>query len=144
MKTHLSLPTRDLERSAAFYATLLDKPPAKRHDDYALFVSDEPPLELALTLGAPSVDRLTHYGIAVDSPAAVEAQMDRLRRAGLTMDVEEETTCCYAVQTKVWATDPDGRRWETYVVLAESEQRLGDTECCSSAREPALAGGSCC
>jgi catechol 2,3-dioxygenase-like lactoylglutathione lyase family enzyme len=144
MKTHVSLPTSDLERSVAFYATLLGKPPAKRHDDYALFVTEEPPLELALTLGAPLVDGLTHYGFAVDSAATVEAQMDRLRSAGLPMDVEEETTCCYAVQTKVWATDPDGRRWETYVVLEESEQRDGDAECCSRAPEPALAGAPCC
>ena len=26
-------------------------------------------------------------------------------------------TCCYAVQNKVWATDPDGNKWEVYVVL---------------------------
>ena len=30
---------------------------------------------------------------------------------------EDNVTCCYAVQNKVWATDPDGNKWEVYVVL---------------------------
>jgi catechol 2,3-dioxygenase-like lactoylglutathione lyase family enzyme len=141
-KMHLNLPTRDLDRSIAFYSLLLDQAPAKRFDDYALFLSDDPGLELALHLGAiaPSNDA-THYGLVVESPASVDAQIARLRSAGLTADVEDGT-CCYAVQTKVWSTDPDGRRWETYFVLEESEQRA-DGSCCA-AREPALAGEACC
>jgi catechol 2,3-dioxygenase-like lactoylglutathione lyase family enzyme len=145
MKTHVSLPTRDLDRSVAFYSLLLGRPPAKRYDDYALFLSDDPALELALdvaAVGAPS--DATHFGIVVDSVAEVDAQIARLRGAGLPVDVEDDATCCYAVQTKVWATDPDGRRWETYVVLDESEQRDADSTCCAGAREPAHAGEACC
>ncbi|MFP4103671.1 MAG: glyoxalase/bleomycin resistance/dioxygenase family protein, partial [Coleofasciculus sp.] len=29
--------------------------------------------------------------------------------------------CCYAIQDKVWVSDPDGNRWEIFVV------KLGDT-----------------
>ena len=29
-------------------------------------------------------------------------------------------TCCYAVQDKVWAVDPDGNKWEVYVVLDDN------------------------
>jgi hypothetical protein len=33
------------------------------------------------------------------------------------------------LNTKVWASDPDGRRWEIYIVLADTEER--DEMCCT-------------
>jgi len=50
MKMHLSLATRDIDASVAFYATLLGAEPAKKLVDYALFVTERPSLELALDL----------------------------------------------------------------------------------------------
>lgn len=135
MKTHLNLATRDLVRSVAFYRTLLDIEPAKSFDDYALFISEDPALELALdrnTKAAVSHD--VHFGVVVDSSEAVDAAIARLQGAGLDVDVEREETCCYAKQTKVWAADPDGRRWEVYTVLEDTETRNdGDVTCCSDA-----------
>jgi hypothetical protein len=46
--------------------------------------------------------------------------------------VEEQTACCYAVQTKAWVTDPDGNRWEVFVNLDDD----------AAAR--ATAGAACC
>jgi hypothetical protein len=67
----------------------------------------------------------------VEKPEEVDAAIARLQGAGYAVDVEIDETCCYAVQNKVWATDPDGRRWETYFVVAESEQRDDAvTSCC--------------
>ncbi len=71
-----------------------------------------------------------HYGFAVDAPEAVDAAIARLQAAGYPVDIEREETCCYAVQTKVWATDPDGRRWETYHVLAETAARDAAAPAC--------------
>jgi catechol 2,3-dioxygenase-like lactoylglutathione lyase family enzyme len=117
---HLSLATRDLDASIAFYATLLGAAPAKTLPDYALFISEQPGLELALDLDGGAVAAPgQHFGIVVESVDAVEAQVERLRAAGYAIDVEREETCCYANQTKVWASDPDGRRWETYFVHDE-------------------------
>ena len=135
MKMHLNLGTRDLAKSVAFYRTLLDAEPAKSFDDYALFIADDPGLELALDR-APKADpcRAELFGIVVDSAEAVDAAIARLRSAGLAIDVECEETCCYAKQTKVWAADPDGRRWEVYTVLEDTETRDdGDVTCCSDA-----------
>jgi catechol 2,3-dioxygenase-like lactoylglutathione lyase family enzyme len=132
MKMHLNLATRDLDASVAFYRTLLLAEPVKRYDDYALFVTDEPGLELALDLdpAAPAVTG-AHYGVVTETAKAVDEVTERLRGAGYAVDVEIDETCCYAVQNKVWATDPDGRRWETYFVVAESEQRDDAvTACC--------------
>jgi catechol 2,3-dioxygenase-like lactoylglutathione lyase family enzyme len=132
MKTHLNLNTRDLGASVAFYRTLLNAEPSKRYEDYALFVLENPGLELALSC-APHIQASAdvHYGIAVDTPQLVDSATARLRGAGLSVDVELAETCCYAEQNKVWATDPDGRRWETYYVIAETEERNGqDMTCC--------------
>jgi catechol 2,3-dioxygenase-like lactoylglutathione lyase family enzyme len=133
MKTHLNFGARDLARSVAFYRTLLDAEPAKSYSDYALFITDDPGLELALDrMPKAEPGRSEHFGIVVDSTEAVEAAIARLQDAGLPIDVEREETCCYANQTKVWAADPDGRRWEVYTVLEETETRNdGDVTCCS-------------
>ena len=129
MKMHLNLATRDLDASVAFYSTLLAAPPLKKLGDYALFVTEQPGLELALDLDADAqAGRGQHFGIVVESTDAVDAQIARLEAAGYATDVERDETCCYANQTKVWASDPEGRRWETYVVHEESEAR--DT-CCA-------------
>ena len=131
MKTHLSLPTRDISAGVAFYRVLLVLEPAKQYDDYALFVSDSPGLELVLELdGAAEAAAHEHYGIVADTTGEVEAAIARLEGAGFPVDIERGETCCYAVQTKVWARDPEGRRWETYHVLEEVEARDDATPAC--------------
>lgn len=143
MKTHISLGTRNLGASVSFYRALLNSQPAKHFDDYALFLTESPGLELALELdpqarASPGV----HFGIAVEEPDLVKNAIERLQRAGLAVDIESEETCCYAVQDKVWATDPDGRRWETYYVIGETEQREGENvTCCRESGDDAT---SCC
>jgi catechol 2,3-dioxygenase-like lactoylglutathione lyase family enzyme len=129
MKMHLNLATRDLDASIAFYTTLLGAPPAKSLADYALFITDDPGLELALDLDAGAIAGPgQHFGIVVDSTDVVDAQITRLQSAGYATDIERAETCCYANQTKVWSVDPEGRRWETYVVHGEVDER---DECCA-------------
>jgi len=124
MKMHLNLATRDLDASVAFYSVLLAATPAKTLPDYALFITENPGLELALDLdGGAVAPPGQHFGIVVESADAVEAQVERLQTAGYAIDVEREETCCYASQTKVWASDPDGRRWETYFVHEDTDVR---------------------
>ncbi len=130
---HMNLATRDLDASVAFYSTLLGATPEKTLPDYALFVTEDPGLELALDLSA-NVHAVNgqHFGIVVETSEAVDAQIERLTNAGYAIAVEREETCCYAHQTKVWASDPDGRRWETYVVHADTDDRDEcATACCT-------------
>ncbi len=146
MKMHLNLATRDLDASVAFYRTLLAAEPAKHYGDYALFLTENPGLELALDAD-PTTDvrEGAHYGVVVEKPEDVDAAIARLRAAGHAVDVEMDETCCYAVQNKVWATDPDGRRWETYFVIAETEERDNEaTTCCTTAAALAAASPACC
>ncbi|HTU82096.1 MAG TPA: ArsI/CadI family heavy metal resistance metalloenzyme [Candidatus Acidoferrales bacterium] len=133
MKIHLNLATADLERSVAFYSTLLDAAPAKVFEDYALFVTERPALELALDLreSAP-LGSGAHYGICVDDAAEVERAISRLDARGLVASIEREEICCYANQTKVWAVDPDGRPWEVYTVHADTAEESVEAACCSN------------
>jgi catechol 2,3-dioxygenase-like lactoylglutathione lyase family enzyme len=133
MKVHLSLATSDLEASVAFYAALLDREPAKVLHDYALFVAEDPGIELALALTdrvGPAGD--AHFGICATSPEDVERAILRLSERGLATSIERNHTCCYAKQTKVWTSDPQGRRWEVYAVLEESPAQNDTAEgCCA-------------
>jgi catechol 2,3-dioxygenase-like lactoylglutathione lyase family enzyme len=143
VKTHLNLATTDLAKSVRFYSTLLDAQPAKRLSDYALFITEQPGLELALDLrNSVSSASDAHYGICVDSVEEVELAAARLQHAGLASSVEREETCCYANQSKIWAVDPAGRRWEIYTVHEETKERdAADATCCTAA---AGQGGFCC
>jgi catechol 2,3-dioxygenase-like lactoylglutathione lyase family enzyme len=146
MKMHLNLATRDLNASVAFYRTLLLAEPAKQYADYALFLTEQPGLELALDLDAhANVREGAHYGVVVEEAADVDATIARLQAAGYPIDVETAETCCYAVQNKVWATDPDGRRWETYYVIAETVERDNEaTTRCDTELATAAASPACC
>ena len=42
---------------------------------------------------------------------------------GWVDSVEKDSTCCYAVQDKVWVHDPDGAMWEFYTVLADADSK---------------------
>jgi catechol 2,3-dioxygenase-like lactoylglutathione lyase family enzyme len=131
MKVHLNLATRDLSKSVAFYQTLLVAAPTKHFTDYALFLTEKPGLELALDADpAVKIAEGAHYGIVVDSVDQVDGAIARLQESGYRADIERDETCCYAKQTKVWTTDPDGRRWETYFVVEEAEARDAERATC--------------
>lgn len=57
---------------------------------------------------------------------------NRLHKAGLETRSEVKVACCYSVQDKVWASDPDGNNWEIYILLDDVAPQL------------ASSGGSCC
>ena len=140
---HLNFTTSDLGKSIEFYSTLLNARPSKAFADYALFVTEKPALELALAV-APSVEPPggEHYGIVVESVDEVDRAAARLEKAGLVEAIEREQTCCYASQSKVWAVDPEKRRWEIYVVHEETEERgSAGASCCGGSDE---ASNSCC
>ena len=145
LKPHLSLDVRDLEASIAFYGRFFGAEPLKRRPGYAKFDLADPSLNLALVERAPTGRNVNHFGVQVASSAAVDAAQARLRAAGLLDLVEEGTTCCYAKQDKVWAVDPDGNRWEVFVVLEDADQMRADGGACcvESAPSDCAAGAAC-
>ena len=142
-RVQLALRVADLEGSIAFYSRLFGTEPAKRRPGYANFAIAEPPLKLVLLEGdadgAPT--RLDHLGVEVADTGQVAAATARLAGEGLPTDVEQQTTCCYAVQDKVWVTGPGAERWEVYTVLADSQPELeGRTD----AADGCDTGNGCC
>jgi catechol 2,3-dioxygenase-like lactoylglutathione lyase family enzyme len=121
MRIQLALNVRDLEQAVDFYSKLFGVAPNKRKPGYANFAIERPPLKLVLFENPEASERLNHLGVEVFDEAEVAAATERLKSAGMEHLVEDETTCCYATQTKVWATEPEGLRWEWYRVLDDSE-----------------------
>jgi hypothetical protein len=91
-------------------------------------------------------------GVEVETSAEVAAATARLSGEGLGTATEDQVSCCYALQDKVWVDAPDGEPWEIYTVLADAEHPAGalrtvepgedtDTLCCGSAPESAA---RCC
>jgi catechol 2,3-dioxygenase-like lactoylglutathione lyase family enzyme len=119
-RIHMGLAVANLQRSQEFYRQLFQQEPTKVRPHYARFEVADPPLNLALNeVGGPTGPNnpVAHFGIEVQSAQAVQDYAQRLRQAGLAIRTEERVTCCYAVQDKIWITDPDGNSWEVYVVL---------------------------
>ena len=129
-KPHISLNTTKLDESVKFYKTLFDSEPAKLKPGYAKFDIEIPVLNLALvevaqinisksgTNGCCSSEGspLNHLGIQVNSSEEVWQAKERLQKAGLISFDEKDVNCCYALQDKIWVTDPNGYNWEIFVV----------------------------
>ncbi|GAA2774618.1 ArsI/CadI family heavy metal resistance metalloenzyme [Saccharopolyspora taberi] len=121
-RIQLALRVGDLEGSISFYSKLFGVEPAKRRPGYANFAVAEPPLKLVLLEGEPGQDAaMDHLGVEVDDTATVDDATRRLSELGLFTQVENDTTCCYARQDKVWVHGPGREPWEVYVVKADSE-----------------------
>ena len=169
-RVQLALRVADLDGAIDFYSQLFDTTPAKRRPGYANFAIAEPPLKLVLLEGeAGEPTRMDHLGVEVESTDEVTAATNRLADAGLATRPEEDTTCCYAVQDKVWVSGPGGEPWEVYTVKSDAGAELegrtaielsqvsGDDTCCVddaamatdippdvSEAKPLVKAGSCC
>lgn len=121
-RAQLALRVADLESSITFYSKLFGTEPAKRREGYANFVISEPPLKLVLIEGeADEETRLDHLGVEVASTEEVAMATNHLKETGLITFEENDTSCCYALQDKVWVTGPGKEPWEIYVVKADAD-----------------------
>lgn len=158
-RVQLALRVSDLEGSITFYSKLFGVEPAKRRPGYANFAVDEPPLKLVLLEGEPDQTTvLDHLGVEVQTTEQVNDATARLGELGLFTRVEADTTCCYALQDKVWVHGPGAEPWEVYVVKADADTlaKPAGSECCTpsgarqqdeSQTQPATAGApatNCC
>jgi catechol 2,3-dioxygenase-like lactoylglutathione lyase family enzyme len=119
-RLQLALNVSNIDAAVDFYSKLFGTEPAKRRPGYANFAIAEPPLKLVLFENPSATSKLNHLGIEVESSAQVGQASDRFQQANLTVRSENHTTCCYALQDKIWVTDPDGDEWEVYTVLEDS------------------------
>jgi catechol-2,3-dioxygenase len=119
-RLHVSLESADVEKSAEFYSTLFGQEPSKVRPGYVKFEVESSPVNLTLNQSCNAWTRtqgVSHFGVQVKSTQAVAELKQRFEDAGVATRVEENVTCCYAVQDKVWVDDPDGNAWEVFVTL---------------------------
>ncbi len=120
-RVQLAINVTDVDVAVAFYSKLFQTAPSKRRPGYANFAIAEPPLKLVLIESVAGGATLNHLGVEVSSTDEVVATTRRLAGEGIDTAVEDGVECCYALQDKVWVSDPDGAPWEVYTVLADAD-----------------------
>ena len=139
-RIQLALNVDDLDSAITFYTKLFGTGPSKVKPGYANFAIAEPPLKLVLLENPGQGGSLNHLGVEVGSSDQVHAEIARLTEEGVFTEEEIGTTCCFALQDKVWVGAPDGERWEVYTKLADSET-VSET---FTDLTPVDAAGGCC
>jgi predicted enzyme related to lactoylglutathione lyase len=154
-RVQLALNVADLGEAIDFYSKLFATAPAKVRPGYANFAVADPPLKLVLIEdGTREPGSLNHLGVEVETTDDVGAAQARLTASDLATAVEEQVSCCFAVQDKVWVDGPGGEPWEIYTVLSDAEMPAGELRsaepsgaaCCATRPDLAVAGPatSCC
>ena len=138
-RVQLALNVDDLEEAIAFYSKLFATEPAKVRPGYANYAVENPPLKLVLIENPGHGGSLNHLVLEVESTEQVHATNARLTGEGLVTATEDQVTCCYAVQDKVWVDDPSGAPWEIYTVVADADSPHGDLR----GGEPSCGAGRC-
>lgn len=134
-RVQVALNVVDLDASIAFYTSHFQTEPAKVRPHYANFAIADPPLKLVLFANSGEPGTLNHIGVEVETTDEVAAIIARTQELGLDQRVQENVSCCLAVQDKTWVKGPEND-WEFYTVLADAPAMscgTGDA-CC-------LAGG---
>jgi catechol 2,3-dioxygenase-like lactoylglutathione lyase family enzyme len=154
-RVQLALNVSDLDEAVEFYSKLFATEPAKLRPGYANFAVVDPPLKLVLIEDATQAPgSLNHLGVEVATTDEVTAAQARLAAEDLATAIEEQVSCCFAVQDKVWVDGPGGEPWEIYTVLSDAEMPAGELRtadpsgaaCCATRPDLALtpSGGDCC
>jgi catechol 2,3-dioxygenase-like lactoylglutathione lyase family enzyme len=167
LKPHISLNVTDVAASVAFYTKLFGIEPMKfikgnttTHSivrdqageesekprfGYAKFDVAEPPLNFVLNeVPFSEGGTLSHLGIQVASTEDVLKTRERWVESGLLTVDEMKVDCCYALQDKTWARDPDGNEWEVFVVLENTEPAAEGCACGDKVAHAELSTSECC
>ena len=148
IKPHVSLNVSNIDASVAFYEKAFGVPATKRRAGYAKFDLQTPALNLTMQEAPRTGVNASHFGVQVATTEDVIEAKGRFEAEGLKSFTEEDTTCCYAVQDKVWIEDPDGNSWEVFVVKADAPvMKAEPSTCCAPvelSRKPAAEASTCC
>ena len=140
---HVHLHVDDLQQSIGFYSKLFAAEPARRENDYAKWMLEDPPVNFAISTrgGTPGID---HLGIQTDDAAELAALKSRAQAADMALLDQGDTTCCYARSEKHWVTDPQGIAWEHFPTLGDipvfhqpEAAAPAEASACCAPRQPA-------
>lgn len=128
MRLQLALNVKNLDTAIDYYTRLFGARPHKRRPGYANFVIDDPALKLVLFENEGASERINHLGVETQSQEQLDVAIERLSAAGIADRLEQDETCCYAKQDKVWSSEPDGLAWEWYRVTDDAPDK--HSGCC--------------
>jgi catechol 2,3-dioxygenase-like lactoylglutathione lyase family enzyme len=121
-RMHVSLYVKNIEQTVKFYNAFFGQEPSKVKPFYAKYTLESPSLIISFVENPERVQaNFGHLGFQLETKAEVEERMAAMKVHNLVSLEEMGTACCYAVQDKFWATDPDGVQWEVYYFHADSE-----------------------
>lgn len=163
LKPHISLNVKNVSESVAFYKKLFGIEPMKFIErntktvekfgldsqnprfGYAKFDVQNPPLNFVLNEVPYTVGgTLSHLGIQVESTEDVLMTRERWIADGLLTVDEMKVNCCYALQDKTWARDPDGNEWEVFAVLENTEPAADACACGDKVEHQEISAEVCC
>ena len=144
LKPHVSLNVSNIDVAVAFYEKAFGVAVTKRRPGYAKFDLESPSLNLSMVEAPRTGINASHFGIQVASTDDVLEAKAKFEAAGLRTITEEQTSCCYAVQDKVWVEDPDGNSWEVFVVLGDSASMGSGMPAKADTKGDPKAAASCC
>ena len=167
LKPHISLNVKNVSESVEFYKKLFGIDPMKfikgnttthsividnlgldsekPRSGYAKFDLQNPPLNFVLNEAPYSEGgTLSHLGIQVESTNDVLKMRERWADGGIVTVDEMKVDCCYALQDKTWARDPDGNEWEVFVVLENTEPTADACACGDKLEKQELSTATCC
>lgn len=114
-RMHVSLYVKDIAATVNFYTAFFGQPASKVKAGYAKYELESPGLIISFVQNEQRVQsNFGHLGIQVATKELMEERLKVARQLGIVSLEEMGTACCYAVQDKFWATDPDGHQWEVY------------------------------
>lgn len=167
LKPHISLNVTNIAESVEFYKSLFGIEPmkyikgtSKVHSTvsetagmqseksrvgYAKFDVENPPLNFVLNeVPHKTGGSMSHLGIQVATTDDVLQIRHRWIDSGLVTLDEMNVDCCYALQDKTWARDPDGNEWEVFVVLENTEPNGEACACGTKVESPEISTSVCC
>ena len=140
-RVQLALNVSNIDEAIAYYSKMFGVGPAKVREGYANFAIADPPLKLVLIEGHGEAGTLNHVGVELEDTQAVADKITHAQNVGLPIEVQESTTCCFAVQDKVWVKGGE-LAWEWYTVLADAPSDTSLTPMAIMLGVPNT--GSCC
>jgi predicted enzyme related to lactoylglutathione lyase len=141
-RMHASLYVSNLENTIQFYKGFFGVAPEKVKSGYAKFILEEPSLVISFIENAERVQsNFGHLGFQVETKEQMLEKLEAAKLLGLVSKEEIGTACCYSIQDKFWAEDPDGVQWEVYyfhedVEFNDPHYTGDDSNACCMPEEP--------
>ncbi len=121
-KMHVSLYVSNLAATVQFYNSFFGVQANKIKKGYAKYELAEPALIISFIENPDRVKaNFGHLGFQVETKEIMMQRLEKVKAAGMPIKEEMGTACCYAIQDKFWAADPDGYQWEVYYFHADAE-----------------------